>query len=53
MPLLSLPLPPFFVKKLTVKGIIGNTQGVSKAKRPPRKPSPKICQRELLEACIF
>src|SRR6185369_7995615 len=27
------------VKKLTVIGIIGNTQGVSKAKRPPKKPA--------------
>jgi hypothetical protein len=28
----------FLVKKETVKGIIGNTQGVSKATKPPRNP---------------
>jgi len=26
-----------FVKKLTVIGIIGNTQGVNNARRPPKK----------------
>ena len=34
--------PPFFVKKLTVKGIIGKTHGVNNANKPPRKPKPKI-----------
>ena len=36
-----------FVKKLTVKGIIGNTQGVNKANKPPPKPRTKIHQRLL------
>ena len=27
-----------FVKKLTVSGIIGKTQGVSSARKPPRNP---------------
>ena len=31
-----------FVKKETVNGIIGNTQGVSKASNPPIKPKKKI-----------
>ena len=30
------------VKKLTVSGIIGNTQGVSNANNPPKKPSINI-----------
>ena len=33
------------VKKETVKGIIGKTQGVSKAKSPPTKPSKKILKK--------
>ena len=37
----------FLVKKLTVKGIIGNTHGVSNASNPPIKPSPKILKRVL------
>ena len=28
----------FFKKKLTVSGIIGHTQGVNRASRPPRNP---------------
>ena len=35
-------------KKLTVIGMIGHTQGVSKAMKPPRIPIKKILQRELL-----
>ena len=34
-------------KKLTVIGIIGQTHGVSKAKRPPKKPLRRIIQREV------
>ena len=45
-----LAFPPFLVKKLTVKGIIGNTQGVKRANKPPRNPKPKIFHNELLEA---
>ena len=30
------------VKKLTVMGIIGKTQGVNKAINPPKNPNPKI-----------
>ena len=44
--------PLFLVKKLTVKGIIGNTQGVSNANNPPKKPSPKIFHRDLPPLCI-
>src|SRR5690606_21317062 len=36
--------PLFLVKKLTVSGIIGNTQGVNNANKPPKKPNPKILQ---------
>ena len=35
-------------KKLTVSGIIGHTQGVSNARRPPRKPPRKIYHSEPL-----
>ena len=35
-------------KKLTVIGMIGHTQGVSKAMKPPKTPIKKILQRELL-----
>ena len=46
----ALLIPAFFetaflVKKDTVKGIIGKTQGVNKATKPPRKPIKKRCQR--------
>src|SRR5687767_6115102 len=41
-------VPDFFVKKETVSGINGNTQGVINAIRPPRNPSRKIIQRLLL-----
>jgi hypothetical protein len=37
--------PPFFRKKLTVIGMIGHTQGVSRAMSPPRKPRRKRDQR--------
>ena len=37
IPFLFSSLP--FVKKLTVNGIIGKTQGVSRAMRPPKNPS--------------
>ena len=47
---MSLVVPPFLVKKLTVKGIIGNTQGVKRANNPPRNPNPKIFHSELLDA---
>ena len=38
----------FFKKKLTVIGIIGQTQGVSKAIKPPKKPLMKIQSKESL-----
>ena len=43
----ALPIPftllfDFVVKKVTVKGIIGKTQGVSKAIKPPSNPKRKI-----------
>ena len=44
---------PFFlfsdclVKKETVNGIIGKTQGVSKANKPPTKPKKKILNNPL------
>src|SRR5688500_17954321 len=37
-----LRLPDFLVKKETVSGIRGNTQGVTKAIKPPIKPNKKI-----------
>ena len=37
----------FFRKKLTVRGIMGQTQGVSNANNPPINPDMKINQREL------
>ncbi len=39
-----LSLDPF-VKKLTVNGIIGNTQGVSRANNPPTKPKANTVQK--------
>src|SRR5436305_4562028 len=39
--------PDFLVKKETVNGINGNTQGVIKAISPPRKPKKKIADRLL------
>ena len=33
-----------FVKKETVNGIIGNTQGVNKAINPPKNPNPRTNQ---------
>ena len=35
------------VKKLTVSGIIGNTQGVSKARKPPNIPAKNIPRKDL------
>ena len=34
------------VKKLTVKGIMGNTQGVNRAINPPTIPNKKMPQRD-------
>ena len=48
MPLRLLCAP--FVKKDTVKGIIGKTQGVNKASNPPTKPKRKILNKELPES---
>ena len=36
-----------FVKKETVKGIIGKTQGVNKAMSPPKKPNKKRVVKSL------
>ena len=45
---LPIPLPPdLFVKKDTVSGIKGNTQGVSNQINPPNKPRIKMLQRLL------
>ena len=44
MPLLL--LCDCFVKNDTVKGIIGKTQGVNKANKPPTKPKRKILNKE-------
>ena len=44
---LSFSFSFFLVKKLTVKGIIGNTQGVKSAKNPPRIPNKKMLNNEL------
>ena len=41
------------VKKLTVIGIIGKTQGVSKANKPPPKPLMKIDQKLSPSATLF
>ena len=43
------------MKNETVKGIIGNTQGVSKANKPPTKPNRKMLNSELpdLDAFLF
>src|SRR6476620_11106035 len=41
--------PDFLVKNETVKGIIGNKQGVSRATRPPRKPIKKILNKLLVD----
>ena len=40
-------LCPFLVKKETVNGIMGNTQGVSRAMKPPISPNKKIPARLL------
>ena len=45
--------PPFFRKKLTVIGMIGHTQGVSKAMSPPRKPRRKREKRPEAPAAPF
>ena len=36
------------MKKLTVIGIIGQTQGVTSASKPPKKPKPKMTRKPLL-----
>ena len=36
-----------FRKKLTVMGIIGQTQGVNNAKKPPANPAKKINHKEI------
>ena len=41
--------PLFFKKKLTVIGIIGHTQGVSKARKPPTKPAMNMYKYDWLE----
>ena len=41
------------MKKLTVNGIIGKTQGVRSAAKPPKKESKKIAQRDLDSAFDF
>jgi hypothetical protein len=38
------------VKKETVKGIIGNTQGVSKAIKPPKNPKRKMVKNPSLSS---
>ena len=47
LPIPLLLFPDCFVKKETVSGIIGKTQGVSKAIKPPNTPNKKIPQRLL------
>ena len=42
----SLFPPPFFKKKETVIGIIGHTQGVKMARRPPKRPKRKMSTNE-------
>ena len=42
---------PPLVKKLTVSGIIGKTQGVSKANKPPKNPAIKIHNQLLCSVC--
>ena len=37
----------FLRKKLTVSGIMGHTQGVSRAMRPPKKQAKKMSHNEL------
>ena len=45
---LNIPLPfSPFVKKLTVRGIIGKTQGVINAITPPNNPNRKIPHKVL------
>ena len=36
------------VKKLTVRGTIGKTQGVKRANKPPKKPSQKITRKIII-----
>ena len=49
---IPLSLSFFLVKKLTVKGIIGNTQGVKRAKNPPKIPNKNILTFVLLSAQV-
>ena len=44
-------LVAFLVKKETVNGIIGKTHGVSKATKPPKKPSNNMLSK-LLEVFV-
>ena len=44
---------PRFRKKDTVMGMMGHTQGVTKAIRPPSSPKRKICHREVLEVSLL
>ena len=56
MPLVLRPVPvlpnswlPRFIKKLTVIGMMGHTQGVRTAIKPPINPNKKIVHREGME----
>ena len=46
-------LSPSFIKKETVIGIIGNTQGVNKAAKPPKNAKKKILNKPLLDPFLF
>ena len=43
---------PFLRKKETVMGIIGHTQGVTSATRPPKSPKRKICHRDVSDVSL-
>lgn len=53
---LTIPCPRSllcFVNKLTVKGIIGNIQGITNANKPPDTPNKNVAQRlELFESSV-
>ena len=44
---------PRLRKKDTVMGMMGHTQGVTNAIRPPTNPKRKICHREVLEVSLL
>ena len=44
---------PLLRKKDTVIGMIGHTQGVTNATKPPNSPKRKICQREVLDVSLL